>query len=496
MLYFLTVWVILFLICYPIGSACLHLCRVAELGREGDRMIIALWLGMILLSISYLTAALFVPLSTELGMGIALSFTSLSLCLKTVRTEIKSLTKTLSLRLFSYWSVLSIAIATFMTQEITWVDTKLYHLGVIRWLSDYGIVPGIALIHDRFGWISSWFALISPLNPPLVEYRVTAVLNGFVLLLISAQFICVVRRILQGQENNSDWFIAFAEAILLPLLLIKEVPIIGKKSVFAETLISPSPDLVANLLIILTAWLILLIDENRNSINESTTQNTRKEAILPLLFAAGATNFKFVAFPLLMVTNLFYLIAKKFRSSALLACIGINLLMLCSLLSAGIIASGCPFSPSKFLCLDLPWSINTPYSLDMGLWWRSNTLIGLPSPEDNYWLWLLPQWIQDNPLNAITLLFNILAIIFLVKELKSRKISIKIEYLEVFTISIFGILVIITQAPTLRYGLGYFLVIPCWILAVSLSRITKKTSQNHQGTHLLQKTILFSKKKC
>ena len=33
-----------------------------------------------------------------------------------------------------------------MTQEITWVDTKLYHLGAIRWLSDYGIVPGIALI--------------------------------------------------------------------------------------------------------------------------------------------------------------------------------------------------------------------------------------------------------------------------------------------------------------------------------------------------------------
>ena len=110
----------------------------------------------------------------------------------------------------------------------------------------------------------------------MVEYRVTAVLNGFVLLLISAQFICVVRRILQDKEKISDWFIAFAEAILLPLLLIKEIPIIGKKSIFAETLISSSPDLVANLLVILTAWLILLIYENHNSINESMPIRIRR----------------------------------------------------------------------------------------------------------------------------------------------------------------------------------------------------------------------------
>ena len=184
MLYFLTVWIILFLICFPIGTACLHLCRADSLGREGDRLLIALWLGMILLSTSYLAAALLIPLTFWVGLGIALSISSLSLSIGTVRAEVKKLAQSLSLRLLGFWSVLSIAIATIMTQEITWVDTKLYHLGAIRWLSDYGIVPGIALIQNRFGWISSWFALVTSLNPPWVEYRATAVLNGFVLMLI------------------------------------------------------------------------------------------------------------------------------------------------------------------------------------------------------------------------------------------------------------------------------------------------------------------------
>ena len=494
MLYFLAAWILLFLVCFPVGSACLHMCSAAQWGKEGDRIIIALWLGIILLSTSYLAAAMFIPLSFGVSLSMAFSFMGLSLCLRTVRTEVKRLAKTLSLPLLGYGGALSIAIATFMTQEITWVDTKLYHLGAIRWLSDYGMIPGIALINHRFGWISAWFALITLLNPPFVQYRTTAVLNGFVLLLIFAQFICVVRRILRRQDHISDWFIFFAEAILLPLLLIKVIPVIGKKSIFAETLISPSPDLVANLLVILTAWLILLIYENRSSTNKHTMIIARDQKILPILFAAGATSFKLVAFPLLIVTNVFYLIYKKFRPSALLACIGINTLMLSPLLGAGITASGCPFSPSKFLCLDLPWSANLPYSLDWGLWWRSDKLIGLPSPQENYWLWLLPRWLQANPLNTITLFLNILAIIFLIKGIKSGKISIKIEYLEVLAISLVGILVIITQAPTLRYGLGYFLVIPCLIFALSLSLIRKKIPQHHKKVNSFEIACLSGEK--
>lgn len=40
-------------------------------------------------------------------------------------------------------------------------DTQLYHLQIIRWTNEYGVVPGMANIYPRLGLGSNWFNLIS-----------------------------------------------------------------------------------------------------------------------------------------------------------------------------------------------------------------------------------------------------------------------------------------------------------------------------------------------
>lgn len=50
-------------------------------------------------------------------------------------------------------------------------DTGIYHVQIIRWLSEYGTVPGIANLFPRYGLGSNWFSLISVFKIPFYSYQ-------------------------------------------------------------------------------------------------------------------------------------------------------------------------------------------------------------------------------------------------------------------------------------------------------------------------------------
>lgn len=58
------------------------------------------------------------------------------------------------------------------------IDTQIYHLQIIKWLSQYGVVPGIANLSPRFGLASGWFNLISMLHIPLFKHQHFSYLNA------------------------------------------------------------------------------------------------------------------------------------------------------------------------------------------------------------------------------------------------------------------------------------------------------------------------------
>lgn len=56
-------------------------------------------------------------------------------------------------------------------------DTESYHIQMVKWIHQYGTVPGIANVHERFGFNSSWFTSIAVFSFP-TTYNFYTVLNG------------------------------------------------------------------------------------------------------------------------------------------------------------------------------------------------------------------------------------------------------------------------------------------------------------------------------
>jgi len=64
-------------------------------------------------------------------------------------------------------------------------DTESYHIQMIKWAQEYGSVPGIANLHLRFGFNSSWFISIGLLCPRLNGINNYISLNGLLSLWLS-----------------------------------------------------------------------------------------------------------------------------------------------------------------------------------------------------------------------------------------------------------------------------------------------------------------------
>lgn len=57
-------------------------------------------------------------------------------------------------------------------------DTDSYHIQMVKWIQEYGSVPGIANLHLRFGFNSSWFSSISLFSYPVAGLNSYVTLNG------------------------------------------------------------------------------------------------------------------------------------------------------------------------------------------------------------------------------------------------------------------------------------------------------------------------------
>ncbi len=57
-------------------------------------------------------------------------------------------------------------------------DTSSYHIQMVKWIQEFGSVPGIANLHLRFGFNSSWFTSIALFSYPVSGLNIYSSLNG------------------------------------------------------------------------------------------------------------------------------------------------------------------------------------------------------------------------------------------------------------------------------------------------------------------------------
>lgn len=464
MLYFIIVWILLTVICVTIGTGLLNIFQANCFDRRGDRLIISLWLGIVTLCVSLLATSLILPLSTLVGSAVAILLVCLSLLSPPTRKELSQFRSILSPQKIIVFVSLAIIIAAFTSQQIIWFDTGLYHFGSIRWLSEYGAVPGIALVNPKFGFTSSWFALAAPLTPKILGGRVGAITNGFIFLIATCQFLITLAQIWKNNSRVSDWFLTITSGIIL--------------SVYTRTALAGSPivisfsaDVAVTLLIIITAWNFLIIShKNPLKINQENHNISNISAfdarIIPLILSAGAVTIKLSALPILSIGLLYYICGQP-RIQRLLWGSCIVAVILLPMLIFAITTSGCPLYPSTFMCFDVPWLITkqtfttvTNEVNEIKFWGKltDSESTGISAVITPIWIWFK----RSKKAQIMTLLIIISIVGTGWSFRKSDKNQIGGERW-LMGLGLLGITFIMSQSPLLRFGLGYFILVPSFL---------------------------------
>ena len=286
-------------------------------------------------------------------------------------------------------------------------------------------------------------------------------MNGYIFYLMAAQTVLILRRVLDFNYAGSvsDWFFILVFALYC-------------RFSFPDLIFSPSPDVPVTLLILIATWLMVNIAAN---IGEANGGGASYPGNAVLILASGAVSFKLGAIPLLGVSVICYLLArgfslrKAFAASAIVAPFAVIHAWVST------VTSGCPLYPTPYLCTDLPWSLGSENARNISastfefLKW-----VGPPPPDASSfnWLWHTPlnhNLYNDKPLMLGLLVANVLCGAWLyIRRNKINRIALIYTALVAFS----GIGFTIFKLPHLRFGLGFFLVVPALTFASLLVNLS------------------------
>ncbi|MGF1478917.1 MAG: LIC_10190 family membrane protein [Cyanophyceae cyanobacterium] len=452
MLYSILIWVTFGAACLVVGTALLSLLKIRCFESSKDYYSLAVWLGVVVFALSFLSLSLWVPLSAWVGATMVTALVSLSLVSADTRKSVFGFCQHLSPGISLQFLCLGLAVAALTIQQMEWFDSGLYHIGAIKWLSEFGSVPGVALIHHRFGFTSAWFALSAPLTPEFLGTRIGATTNGLIFLIFSWHFLLTLAQ--TSERTFADWFIVTSSSLIIPALVVEALT-------GSPLLISFSPDVSIILLITVAAWTILVTGTSPAA---ATSSNAR---IVPVVLAIGAVAMKLTALPLLAIAVLFYLCqncgthAQSVVKRALT--LGFLLvLVLTPVAASGIVTSGCPLFPSTFMCLDLPWTVPEQLANQELTQVRGQQTMAETRP--GYLVWLWQQWIHY-PKSQLILGLLVVSMGATGWWLWKHHQRQRQEVTWVAALGSLGLLFIVFKAPWIRFGIGYGILIPALILA-------------------------------
>src|SRR5215469_7388019 len=218
------------------------------------------------------------------------------------------------------------------TVEVQFYDTGLYHQQMAKWLSDFGLVPGIALLLRRYGWTSSWFAAGATLNHGPLRGREAAIIGGlpFALMIMSSAAVAwryKLAGVLPGIRGLT-W------SLFCGLLVVISVAWSVESSL--------SPDIVIWLL----PMVITLV------LSEPSTSKSERVG-LALLLSSLVLTVKLSAAPIAAYCGVLWLwqfLRVRSGRKALLVYLGLATAAVLVLAAANLRTSGCPLYPSSLGC--------------------------------------------------------------------------------------------------------------------------------------------------
>ena len=346
MLEIVATWLVLFLSFCGVGLNVQKLFGVHDFNAENAFS--AFWFGWCCILMGLQIWHLFAPVdwlafSAVLAVGVG----GLFLCRKQISEFFKEhffqLGWILPLGLVFLW------LANRAMAPIRSYDAGLYHLSSIRWISLYPIIPGLANLHDRLGFNSSYFIFQSMLDVGIWTQRSHHLASGLLLLVVLLEIGFSVYKLIVKRP------ISFYD--LMRILLL--APVIDQCFSQAST---TSPDLA-----IYVIGVLISIRLCRLLFSEHTLESkTLDVSFIMILSAVGITiklSFLAMAFfsSLVAVGTLTYRAAKQndqiTRSTKLIAPAILVVLILFPWMTRNVILTGYPIYPITLLSFHVDWKV-------------------------------------------------------------------------------------------------------------------------------------------
>jgi hypothetical protein len=437
------IWCIVAVCAASIGRFILKLLG-AELAFDNgiDRTVIAVWIGLGSTAVFCEMVALFTAVTPATGVVVLVAGAMLNgrwrRCPEFPKVSVWTAGLCTVIVLGFAWHASTVTIDAY--------DTGLYHQQAVSWISQYGFVRGLAWLHFRLGFTSSWFALAAVFNHGVLAGRVSPLSDGFVTTVCLLHWILTIDRVISRRARLADWYLLFAYS-----------PLIGAAWVWHYD-VSLSPDLPAWVITVLTVWVALLL----------RSRNCAPRALCtPFLMAALGCSFKLSLLPLLPLAFIFPAFAGDTFS---LRRLNVKVAAICCLpllimAMANVITSGCPLYPSPAGCIGTRWAVPATFAqfvmTDTRDFARKSDFGVRGSKTGIAWL---RSWAYRRDKLVLLLLAVAGGVSLLVIGVGDRSRF----HLWVLGTGVSGLALMFWSAPNPRFALGFFILLPATALASML----------------------------
>ena len=367
------------------------------------------------------------------------------------------------------------------------VDSPMYHLQIIKWLSLHKISFGLTNLEIRLGFNSAWHSLVALLDFNIFKFSTKYYISA---LILSSLIYETIRY--KTKLNYSDAFLYLTVSFLILFSFLHPY----NNGIILNHLGNPERDIVGMLFFFFIIFFFLKTLENPKNNNNYIN-------LLVISFFLCVTS-RLMMSPMIILLAIILLKTKSYKAINFTTIF----LFITSILwiIRSFVLSGCLFFPFYQTCFKTSWATNIKeiqFFVEEAVR-ISRTLPSRNGVNDldfslNGYKWI-PQWINDYFFSAALLqiatsiviitifLFFIASFFNKYKSTNSNKIT--DFYVLICLISIIFLWFI--SAPEVRYGLGPLISLPCFTIILLIKRLNLITNFFNKNTKLsLTMGVLF-----
>ena len=347
--------------------------------------------------------------------------------------------------------------------QVTSHDTGLYHAQGVRWINEYGVVPGLGNLHFRLAFNSAWLVFSSVFDILAFDGKSYHLVN--LLLFVLGVTICI-----NGFVNIINRNIRVSTILRCLLIFYLYITFVAVPSL--------STDFPATTLLLYILILTLELIEKADTEDGNEIQNNRLkfDFLLITIFSCFAVTIKLSVTPILLfLPFLFFFVIKQKNLSLIAAIIFLGICIISPFVVRNLILSGYfvfPVPQASLFTFD--WSV--PYETTLLMkqdtfYWAIRPMPDYMSVPDMDVVELFKTWfnariIRNIRFSFLLFLTPILLVPLVLICLNKQKFKNGAYMLMIQAVLIIGVLFWLVSAPDPRLGAGWILSFGLFPIAV------------------------------